>query len=187
LALTPPEPAPLTLVKYCASKEFAMSKVSYLVVLLVGLSLALGPAFAAQGSATKNLAGTYTWEDGNDKGDLKATFVPLGDGRWRVVFRAGTAGTSHVYSGNAEGKFGEGVVKGRVQLDADLATGSVLPFIGDLTAPGQAPAKPEAESSDGEVFTFQGEFKDGRFIGTHASVVDGKEERTGTMNLSEVK
>lgn len=157
---------------------------------LVALLWTIGPAFAAQESGTKTLTGTYTWEDGNDHGDLSATFVPLEDGRWRVVFRAakgGTAGSSHVYSGNAEGKFGEGVVKGRVRFDRDLATGSVLPFIGDLTNPSQAPAKPEAESSDGEVFTFQGEFKDGRFIGTHASVVDGKEERTGTMNLGVVK
>jgi hypothetical protein len=152
---------------------------------LMALSWTMNPLHAAQESPARTLTGTYTWDEGKESGELKATFVPLAEGRWRVVFRAGPENSSHFYSGTAEGKFGQGVLQGRVQRDDDLATGSVLPFIGDLTNPAQAPKDAGSQESEEEVFTFKGEFKDGRFVGTHASVVDGKEERTGSMNLGE--
>lgn len=135
----------------------------------------------AQGAPTTILSGTYTWEQGKETGALTATFAPLEPGRWRVVFRVGGPEGGHFYSGEAEGKIGEGSLQGRVERDDDMANGTVLPFIGDLANPGQEPTGAEVEE---DVFTFKGEFKDGRFLGTHASVVDGKEERTGTLTLS---
>lgn len=165
------------------SKTLSVRFGCFLLAWLSTLSL----AYAAPGSATRTLTGTYTWDEGKETGDLTVTFVPLEEARWRVVFREGTAASSHVYSGTAVGEFGQGGMKGRVSRDKNLADGSILPFIGDLTNPGQAPANPGGEESEEDVYTFQGEFKDGRFLGTHASVVDGKEKRTGTMNLGEVK
>jgi hypothetical protein len=63
-------------------------------------------------------------------------------------------GENHTYSGTAEGSLAEGALSGTVQNEKKERT-----------------------------WTFSGSFEAGAFRGTHAEIVDGKEQPTGTLTL----
>ncbi len=123
---------------------------SWLTVLL----LLATPALATDSGAKRTLTGTYVWFQGGDEGDVEAVFTPAGERQWSVSFRFDFGGSSHTYSGTADGSLEGGTLSGRVRNENGRRT-----------------------------FTFQGEFRDGQFRGTHAEIMAGEEERTGTLTL----
>lgn len=131
-----------------------MSKTLRLLLALLVATVTLSPVFAADAPAPRTLTGTYIWEQANEAGDLKAVFTPAEEGHWKVDFHFVFQGQAHVYSGTADGKLDQGALSGRVETDQGRG-----------------------------VFTFQGEFKDGKFTGSHARLSAGNEERTGTLVL----
>ena len=86
---------------------------------------------------------------------LRAVFRPTGEDEWSVVFHFRFAGAEHVYEGVASGSLTAGELVGRAQNE-----------------------------SRSRLFTFRGEFEDGRFEGTHFEVVRGEEVKTGTLDLA---
>jgi hypothetical protein len=122
--------------------------------LLASLLLLALPSLAADRAAQRTLTGTYVWGSGDDRGPLEAVFTPAGDGHWNVDFHFEHSGSAHTYSGTADGQLGQGTLSGRV------------------TSEGRR-----------RVFTFRGEFRNGRFSGTHSEVMGGEEEPTGTLTL----
>lgn len=118
------------------------------------LLLLVAPALAADRAAQQTFNGTYLWEQGDDSGRLQAVFTPAGDLHWNVEFHFQHGGSAHTYSGTADGRLDQGTLSGRV-----------------------------ASENRRRVFTFRGEFRDGRLRGTHSEVMGNEEDRTGTFTL----
>lgn len=155
---------------------FNSSRSGFALVLVAAVFMmpAFLVALTAEESAKKILTGTYTWEGGEPTSGLTAEFTPAGEGHWKVTFRVKSEGGSSSYSGTADGKLGEGPLTGRVENDATRQT--AFAFNSDFTG-GQV-------AQNREVYTFKGEFKNGRLLATHFSLVDCKEEKeTGTLDL----
>jgi hypothetical protein len=131
-----------------------MSKTLRLSLVLVVAIFASWSVFADAQPAAQTLKGTYIWEQAQETGALEAIFTPDGAGHWKVAFHFTFQGEAHVYSGTADGSLTNGSLAGRVQTDSGKG-----------------------------VFTFSGEFKDGKFQGSHARLTAGNEERTGTLSL----
>lgn len=131
-----------------------MSKTLRLSLALVVATFASWSVFADTQPAAQTLKGSYMWEQAQETGALEAIFTPDGAGHWKVAFHFTFQGEAHVYSGTADGSLTNGSLAGRVQTDSGKG-----------------------------VFTFSGEFKDGKFQGSHARLTAGNEERTGTLSL----
>lgn len=131
-----------------------MSKTLRLSLALVVALFASWSVFADAQPAAQTLKGSYMWEQAQETGALEAIFTPDGAGHWKVAFHFTFQGEAHVYSGTADGSLTNGSLAGRVQTDSGKG-----------------------------VFTFSGEFKDGKFQGSHARLTAGNEERTGTLSL----
>ena len=126
-------------------------------VALVALALtvaATGGTLQAADKQTMN--GSFVWNNGDQTGDLEAVFTPTGKNKWDVSFHFTWEGEPHTYSGTAEGNLKKGELKGQVETDGERKS----------------------------QFVFRGEFKDGKFSGTHAGMRDGEERPTGTMTLA---
>jgi hypothetical protein len=125
------------------------------VLLLVGMLVVGVPAGRDAGAedSTKTLTGTFVWTHKDGKGDLEAIFTPTGEATWNVDFHFDFRGP-HTYSGTAKGSLSEGPLSGTVQNESKERT-----------------------------WTFTGSFEGGTFKGTHAEIVDGKEQATGTLTL----
>ncbi|MDX1998193.1 MAG: hypothetical protein SF066_10785 [Thermoanaerobaculia bacterium] len=131
-----------------------MSKTLRLSLALVVAAFVSWSVFADTQPAAQTLKGSYIWEQAQETGALEAIFTPDGAGHWKVAFHFTFQGEAHVYSGTADGSLTNGSLAGRVQTDSGKG-----------------------------VFTFSGEFKDGKFQGSHARLTAGNEERTGTLSL----
>ena len=104
--------------------------------------------------AAKVLDGQWRWHEGNEVGDLKATFEPVTANTWKVSFRFDFDGP-HVYTGTAEGSFTEGGrLEGRVNSDRGRRQ-----------------------------WRFEGTFKNGRLDGKHFEKRGPEEELSGTLTL----
>lgn len=101
------------------------------------------------------LTGEFKWNRQDHPGALKAVFTPTGENTWDVAFHFDFRDEPHIYSGTAEGSLDKGSLKGKVMSD------------GDEPSP----------------FTFEGEFVDGKFEGTHASTREEEPQDTGTLTL----
>ncbi len=124
-------------------------------LLLLLAALTLASPLLAETPAAQTLTGTFLWEQGEEQGNLKAVFTPAEKaGSWQVAFHFQFQGQPHTYSGTAVGQLGQGSLSGRVHNEEGH-----------------------------RAFTFQGEFRDGRFQGNHAEVKGGGEQRTGTLSL----
>ena len=132
-----------------------IAPVLLLAAALLATPLLTAPPPAAAAAATHTLTGSYLWEQGGDRGPLEAVFTPAGDLRWDVSFHFEHGGSNHTYTGTAEGHLDEGALSGKVQADRRRRT-----------------------------FTFRGEFKNGKFSGTHAEVMGNDQQRTGTFTMS---
>ncbi len=111
---------------------------------------------SAMADDTQTLTGEYLWTNRDSRGDLKAVFTPTGtDGIWDVTFYFNFRGEPHEYAGSAEGSLSEGALKGVVKNEDKKRT-----------------------------FTFEGEFEDGTFRGTHEETTPSRARRTGTLTLS---
>lgn len=124
---------------------------------LAGLALLLllvAPGLSGAPAAPRTLRGSYRWEQGDETGKFKAEFKPAGELHWDVSFRFRFGGNTHIYVGTADGRLDSGVLEGRVESDGRK-----------------------------RVFLFKGEFKNGKFSGTHAELSGGREYRTGTLTL----
>lgn len=125
------------------------------LALVVALTVLVSlPVPGGAADGDQKLQGTYIWEQAKETGSLEAVFTPNGAGQWKVSFYFTFQGEPHVYSGTADGSLTNGSLAGRVQTDNGKG-----------------------------VFTFSGEFKDGKFQGSHARLTAGNEERTGTLSL----
>ena len=126
-------------------------------LLLLALLAALGLALVGNVSAAdpRTLNGEYFWDQGNSRGDIEAIFTNTGEGTWDVAFHFKFRGEKHVYEGTAEGSLELGDLKGEVKNENKRRT-----------------------------FRFEGTFANGNFEGTHAELKDGREIRTGTLNMS---
>jgi hypothetical protein len=118
-------------------------------------ALLLWGALSGTGAADDEtrLKGRFDW-NGHASGDLEAVFTPTGDGTWDVAFHFTHSDTPHVYSGTAEGSLSAGALRGKV-FNEDRKRS----------------------------FTFEGEFKEGRFAGTHAETTGGGVKDTGSLTL----
>jgi hypothetical protein len=117
--------------------------------------LAISPAErVASLDAAKVLDGQWRWNQGNEVGDLKATFEPVTATSWKVSFSFNFDGP-HVYTGTAEGSLAEGGrLEGRVHSD-----------------------KGRRE------WRFEGTFKNGKLDGKHFEKRGREEELSGTLTL----
>jgi hypothetical protein len=125
-----------------------------LALLLTLLTATLILPAPATGEARTTLTGEYYWKHANTSGDLRATFLPTGEGTWAVDFHFIFDGVGHIYSGTAEGKLGSGALSGQVFNENRRRT-----------------------------FTFEGSFTDGHFDGTHAELKRGRSIDMGTLTL----
>ena len=124
------------------------------LLLVVVLALVASPAASLHAGETHTLKGEFVWSNRDRSGGLEAVFTPVGERKWEVSFHFTFRGADHVYSGTAEGSLSEGELSGSVQNENQRRT-----------------------------FTFSGEFKDGRFSGTHAEIDGAREQQTGTLTL----
>jgi len=126
------------------------------VLLVVAMTVVGVPAGSDAGAedSTKTLHGKFVWSVKDGSGNLEAVFTPTGEATWSVDFHFNFRGDDHTYSGTAEGSLSEGALSGTVQNE-----------------------------SKGRTWTFTGSFEDGAFSGTHAEIVDGKAQPTGTLTL----
>ncbi len=125
------------------------------LLVMAAAILSAVPVVTADEVETTTLTGEFVWGRRGNSGDLEAIFIAAGEGEWTVDFHFFFRDKAHVYSGTAEGSLSEGTLRGTVQNENKQRT-----------------------------FTFEGEFQDGAFKGTHAEVEDGEEHRTGTLELS---
>lgn len=126
-------------------------------LILAALALVLllaAPQTPAAPDTPRTLSGSYVWEQADHKGTLEAEFKPAGDLHWEVSFHFTFNGSPLTYTGTADGHLDDGALEGRVEATGRQRT-----------------------------FTFKGEFKGGKFTGTHADVTRGREDRTGTLTL----
>jgi hypothetical protein len=130
-------------------------KHTLLLLVLVSIT-ASATAWSAGEGATRTLNGEYLWSDRGSRGDLEAVFTPTAEGRWDVAFHFTFRGRSHVFSGTAEGSISKGALSGEVQNESKPRT-----------------------------FTFDGEFKNGKFKGSHAEIGGDRKQRTGTLTLDD--
>lgn len=128
-------------------------KHSALACLALWLLLA-APGLNAETATPQTFAGSYLWEQAKVDGTLQAEFKPTGELSWDVSFHFTFNGSPLTYTGTAQGHLDNGTLEGRVEATGRQRT-----------------------------FTFKGEFKGGKFTGTHADVSRGREERTGTLTL----
>ncbi len=105
---------------------------------------------------SKTLTGEYVWSQRGGGGGLEAVFTPTGKNTWDVEFHFEFRSKPHTYTGTAEGALGSGMLAGKVFNESKKRT-----------------------------FTFEGEFKNGTFQGTHAETTGGSPIDTGTLTLSE--
>lgn len=135
-----------------------MKKIVFLLALPLALAFFGFTATAEDATAEDpehTLIGTYHWERGETKGDLKAVFTPKTETTWDVSFYFDFRGDAHVYTGEAEGSLTDGALKGEVLNEAKNRT-----------------------------FTFEGTIEDGKFEGSHAEVGGRRgSRRTGTLTL----
>lgn len=113
------------------------------------------PGLSAAPESPRTFSGSYLWEQAKVDGPLQAEFKPTGELRWEVSFHFTFNGSPITYHGTAEGQLDNGALEGRVETGGRQ-----------------------------RIFIFRGEFKDGKFDGTHADVTKGGEERTGTLTLA---
>jgi len=130
-----------------------MSMIKRVVLLLVAV-LVVASSGSAGAEDSKRLKGEFVWTHRDNSGTLEAVFTPTGEATWNVDFHFSFRGDDHTYSGTAEGSLSEGALKGTVQNEDKART-----------------------------FTFTGSFEGGAFSGTHAEIVDGKAQQTGTLTL----
>ena len=105
---------------------------------------------------SKTLNGKYVWSQRGGGGDLEAVFTPTGKNTWDVSFHFEFRDKPHTYSGTAEGALGQGTLSGKVFNEGQKRS-----------------------------FTFEGEFKNGTFEGTHAETTGSSKMSTGTLTLAE--
>lgn len=129
-------------------------KRAWLLVTVAVVLAATWPVPGVLAQEARTLTGEYVWSGGGTGGDLEAVFTPAAEGTWDVEFRFEHRGKPHIYTGTAEGSVSEGPLRGTVLNENKKRT-----------------------------FTFEGEFKDGTFRGTHSEIEEGKEKSTGTMTL----
>ena len=123
------------------------------LAILVGFLLIGTADIVAQGEETETRTLKGEWSWGGNVGDLEAVFTATGEGRWDVSFHFNFRGP-HVYAGTAEGGLLEGTLRGEVLNDSGKRS-----------------------------FTFAGAFEDGKYRGTHAEVIGGKERETGKLTM----
>ena len=124
-----------------------------LVSLTASLLLPVLGAGAAE-PEVRSLTGLYFSSYQDGQRRLRAEFTPREELEWDVVFYFRFNGRNHEYSGTAKGSLLEGPLRGQVRNESGQRT-----------------------------FTFDGEFKKGKFRGTHAELRRGRESRTGTLSL----
>ena len=107
----------------------------------------------ASGQKERMFTGHYRWDARDESGRLDVVFSATGEETWDVVFRFNFQGP-HVYSGTAEGSLDEGPLTGEVSDEA-----------GDRK------------------FAFRGNFRKGKFRGSHFEVTGGSRRKTGTLSL----
>jgi hypothetical protein len=112
------------------------------------------PTESQEAAEATTLTGEYAVEPGEDTGPIEAVFTPSGEGAWTVEFYFTFQGQDYTFGGTAEGSLTEGTLSGFAENE-----------------------------SRKRMFTFIGEFTDGRFEGFHAEVENGAEVPTGTMYL----
>ena len=126
-------------------------------LILVGgailLAVAVGVA-GAGGQEPRTLTGEFEWNHRGNRGDLEAMFTATGQGTWDVVFHFTFRGSSHTYTGTAEGSLSEGELSGKVLNESKKRT-----------------------------FTFTGAFQNGEFRGTHAEIEGQRVVQTGSLIL----
>ena len=120
---------------------------------LLALWFALTVAYGAP--ETQTFTGEYLWSGRGTPGELEAVFTATGEQTWDVSFHFEFRGTSHVYTGSAEGSLSQGELRGQVKNENKRRT-----------------------------FLFSGTVKDGKFRGTHAETEGGRDHSTGTLTLS---
>ncbi len=137
-----------------SSRLNLVSKAAVLPLVAVLALVAGAGSDAGAEVATKTLHGKFVWTHKDGSGNLEAVFTPTGEATWNVNFHFNFRGDDHTYSGTAEGSLSEGALSGTVQNESKERT-----------------------------WTFTGSFEGGAFSGTHAEIVDGKAEPTGTLTL----
>ena len=136
-------------------KRTTLSSPAALALVVLGL-LATAPIGSITAKEkTTTLNGTYVWSQRGGGGDLEAVFTATGKNTWDVSFHFEFRDKPHTYTGTAEGSLGDGTLSGQVFNENKRRT-----------------------------FTFDGEFKNGTFEGTHAETTGGSPIDTGTLTLS---
>ena len=125
-------------------------------MIMVATMLVLTPGPAAAAESDRTLLGQYVSSFQSGSQPLRAVFTPTGDDQWDVVFYFKFHGKKHEYEGTAEGSLDGGALRGTVQNENKRRT-----------------------------FSFQGNFRDGEFRGTHAEIKRTGERRTGSLTMSE--
>ena len=129
-------------------------KIRALPLLFVAAILLL-PSAPTEATGEQTLTGTYNSGFQNTPARVVAVFTPTGEELFDVEFDFSHNGRDLTYAGTAEGSLSEGELAGKV------STGT-----------------------GGRVFTFRGEFKDGKFKGRHFEVSRrGRESETGPLTL----
>lgn len=123
-------------------------------VLFGALLCVFGGAVAADAEPTEIvLNGEYVWGSGSGQ-PIKAVFVETGENQYDVSFYFTFRERDRVYTGTARGEMGSGKLSGQVKNGSRVRN-----------------------------FTFEGQFKDGRFSGSHTETTAGNERDTGTIWL----
>lgn len=122
---------------------------------LLLVALLLSCVATTEAAGEQRLRGRYDWPAGDSRGPLEAVFTPTGPARWDVAFHFTFSDRDRTYRGTAEGSLSTGRLAGRVKSENGRQT-----------------------------YSFEGEFRDGTFTGTHAEVRRYGERATGTLSLS---
>jgi len=127
-------------------------------LLLISLFAVLLLAAAGLAGEERILYGTYRSDYQDRPQRMRVLFKPVEQeqGAWLVSFDFTYGKRSYTYSGTARGSFEEGEIGGLVENESGARS-----------------------------FTFFLQERKGNFSGTHAEVIGGSEEPTGTLTLKE--